>query len=156
MSKIGGYELTLRTELEFWVLDLENAKIIGWNSALQEFASICRLQSSCILIQITDSYKNSFLMIFLFNPLLSKISEKIWSYLIDEKLPFECLFLELWKTGKKKEEGKRRKLSTWFWMIKKWPDPSLGKKVQGVSTFSVRVWMSSSLLISNLYNMKQE
>ena len=29
MSKIGGYELTLRTELEFRVLDLENAKIVG-------------------------------------------------------------------------------------------------------------------------------
>ena len=55
MSKIGGYELTLRTELEFWVLDLKNAKIVGWNSDLQEFASICKLQSSWRLIQITDS-----------------------------------------------------------------------------------------------------
>ena len=65
-----------------------------------------------------------------------------------KKLPFECLFLELWKTGKKKEEGKRRKLSTWFWMIKKWPDPSLGKKSTGcfnIFSLCVNVIFSSYL-----------
>lgn len=30
MSKIGGYELTLRTDFEFFrALDLENAQIVG-------------------------------------------------------------------------------------------------------------------------------
>ena len=109
---------------------------------------------------VGDWFKSLIAKKFFLNDILiqSFTLQNFWTnlVLIDEKLPFECLFLELWKTGKKKEEGKRRKLSTWFWMIKKWPDPSLGKKVQGVSTFSVCVWMSSSLLISNLYNMKQE
>ena len=112
---------------------------------------------------VANWFKSLIAKKFLLNDILIQFStiQNFWTNLvlpnlIDEKLHFECLFLELWKTGKKKEEGKRRKLSTWFWMIKKWPDPSLGKKVQGVSTFSVCVWMSSSLLISNLYNMKQE